>query len=60
MTFVRILKEGREYLIPARQIDSVEINDDKDDRVNFEDGSQETVTDFYCSLREIYGKEIRI
>lgn len=58
MLFVMIDKDRYKKLVPAGEIDAVEIYPDNDDKILFLDGSTSRVGNFYESLVEIKGKEI--
>ncbi|MBR3008861.1 MAG: hypothetical protein IKH70_09715 [Stomatobaculum sp.] len=58
MLFLQI-DNGRDgILVPASDIEKVEINADKEDKIWFSDGSSVRVENFYTSLLQIKGKEI--
>lgn len=60
MLFV-LIDEGRNYkLVPASKIETVEIYPDKEDKIQFSDGSSASIENIYTSLLEIKGKEVKI
>lgn len=60
MLFVMIDEGRSDKLVPASKIEIVDIYPDKEDKIQFTDGSSARVEDFYTSLLDIKGREVMI